>query len=194
MFTRDEYEERRQRLLAEMEREGLDVLIAFSSKLEGGHVRYFTGYESQLGILDCSFLVVSPGFGQEWILVTNAFWDAPFGIAGMQETVVTSDFAQAICKLVPVRTREVGIAGYRYFPTPVYRAIAEERKPRAIRDATGLVLRVRAIKSPAEIEVLKRIAAISDTAAEALVRASQPGVSEREIANEIESALRLAGS
>src|ERR1051325_3873830 len=101
MFSRQEFEQRRQRLLPLMESEALDAVVLFASKVEAGYVRYYTGYESQLGIQDCSFLVVTPGFDREWTLVTNAFWDEPFGMPGLNETIITSRFGETITGLLP---------------------------------------------------------------------------------------------
>jgi len=194
MFTREEYERRRQRLLVKMETEGLDALVIFAGKVDAGHVRYYAGYESQLGILDCSFLVVTPRVGRAWTLVTNAFWDKPFGIDGLNDVIVTGNFAKTVSQFIPQQTRNIGIGPYRYFPTPVYRSIVDTIDRVAIRDVTEFLVDLRAVKSKAEIEVLKQVAAIADAAGLALVNASKAGVSEREVAAEVEYKLRLAGS
>jgi Xaa-Pro aminopeptidase len=194
MFTREEYAGRRQRLLAWMASEKLDVLVIFASKIDAGYVRYYSSYESQLGILDCSFLIVTPGTGREWTLVTNAFWDEPFGLAGLNDVVISGNFAETVFKFIPKGIRSLGIGPYRYFPTPVYRSIAERFNGISVRDITEPLLKLRAVKSEAEIELLRRVAAIADTAGWAFVNASRVGATEREVAAEVEYKLRLAGS
>jgi Xaa-Pro aminopeptidase len=192
MFSREEYEERRHRLLRLMEVEGLDALVLSASKVESGYVRYYTGYESQLGIQDCSLWVVVPGSSRESTLLTNAVWDEPFETAGVDEAVIAGNFGSEVLALLPPKVGRVGIAPYPTFPAPVYAAI--ESRTSEIQDVTSLMLDLRALKSDAEIEILKQVAAIADTAADALLRQARPGVSEREIAAEVERALRLAGS
>jgi Xaa-Pro aminopeptidase len=193
VFSRPELEKRRSRLLQRMESEALDAIVLFANKVEAGYVRYYAGYESQLAIQDCSFLVVTPGFGREWTLVTNAFWDEPFGMPGFNETIITSQFGAAIAQLIPSGARSIGIAPMWNIPAPVYLAMAKESS-RNLRDITELVLRLRAVKSAEEIELLKRVAALADKAAPVLLEASRPGVSEFEIAAAIEHTLRQAGS
>ena len=194
MFSSDEYISRRSRLLARMQDEKLDALVIFASKIASGHVRYYAGYESQLGILDCSCLIVIPGAKHEWTLVTNAFWDEPFGIPGLNHVIVTGDFAKTVGQLLRSHKGSVGVAPYKYFPAPVFCAIAESESPVAIRDVTELLLSLRAVKSKEEIEVLRQVAAIADRAGEAFLSTTRAGVSERDIAAEVEYSLRRAGS
>jgi len=58
----------------------------------------------------------------------------------------------------------------------------------------GLVASLRAIKEPAEIELITRAAAISDAAIEYVEDMIHPGVSEREVAWELEQFMRSNGS
>jgi len=53
---------------------------------------------------------------------------------------------------------------------------------------------LRAIKSPAEIEILQEIAGMADRGAEAFLRATREGATELDIAADVEYALRRAGS
>ena len=131
MFSREEYEERRHRLLRLMEVEGLDALVLFASKVESGYVRYYTGYESQLGIQDCSLWVVVPGSGRESTLLTNAVWDEPFETAGVDEAVIAGNFGSEVLALLPPKVGRVGIAPYPSFPAPVYAAIESRKIGRA---------------------------------------------------------------
>lgn len=193
LFSRQELEARRGRLVQRMEAESLDVIVLVANKVEAGYVRYYTGYESQLAIQDCTFLVVTPGVGREWTLVTNAFWDEPFGIPGFNNTIITSQFGKTIADVIPSRATHVGLAPWFNIPAPVHLAIAGARGP-ILRDVTDLMLRLRAVKSAAEIELLKRVAALADKAAPALLEVSRPGVSEIEVAAAIEQTLRQAGS
>jgi hypothetical protein len=66
VFSPQEFEERRHRLLMLLESQEVHAVVLFASKVEAGYVRYYSSYESQLGIQDCSFLVVTPGFRREW--------------------------------------------------------------------------------------------------------------------------------
>jgi len=62
------------------------------------------------------------------------------------------------------------------------------------RDGSGIVDALRIVKSPAELECVRRAAATSRAAMLAGLDAAGPGVNEREIAAEVYRALVLAGS
>jgi Xaa-Pro aminopeptidase len=192
MFPPEEHELRRKRLLEAMAAEKLDALILYAAKSESGYVRYYTGFESQLGIMDCSFLAVTPGYRSEWTLVTNAFWDEP-AVEGCN-TVITGNFPWTIANLIPSATHRIGIAPLRQFPADTCLAITQACRSAKICDVKPLMLRLRAVKSALEIDVLRKIAAIADAGAEAFVRSVRPGARELEIAADVEYALRRAGS
>ncbi len=193
MFTVEELTARRFRLLQMMETERLDALFIYAAKPESGFVRYYTGWESELAIFDCSLLVVTPGRGNEWTLLTNAFWDEPFG-PQLQTSIVTGDMAAAVRELLPQGARRIGIAPLRQFPAATYRSVAEACPQAALLDVKDLLLKLRAVKSAAEIDLLRRIAAVADASVEAFRRTLQPGITEQDAAAEIEYVLRRAGS
>ena len=61
-------------------------------------------------------------------------------------------------------------------------------------DGSGIVEVPRAVKSPAELELIRRAAAISDDAVQAGIRATRAGVTERTVAAAVYQRLLLAGS
>jgi Xaa-Pro dipeptidase len=61
-------------------------------------------------------------------------------------------------------------------------------------DGSGIVESIRAVKSPAEVEFIRRAADISDHAIRSGIIAARPGVTERAIASEIYREMLLAGS
>lgn len=193
MFSKPEFNSRRERLLRSMEVERLDVLLIYSSKPESGYVRYYTGWESELGIFDCSLLIVAPTEKNPWTLLTNAFWDEPFE-PYLQPVVITGDLPATIGGYIPARAKRIGVAPLRQFPADVYRAVVHGLPNAEVVDVKDLLLRLRAVKSEAEIALLRRIAAIADTGAEALSQVLHPGITELEAAAEVEYALRRSGS
>jgi Xaa-Pro aminopeptidase len=73
-------------------------------------------------------------------------------------------------------------------------ALAAAVAPAALIDCTAELAAARVIKSPREIACLRRAGAYAQEGLAAARRAAQPGVTERELAAEIEYALRRAGS
>jgi Xaa-Pro dipeptidase len=61
-------------------------------------------------------------------------------------------------------------------------------------DGSGIVEAIRAVKSPAEVELVRRAAGISDRAIQAGIHAARPGVTERAVAAAIYHEMLLAGS
>lgn len=66
--------------------------------------------------------------------------------------------------------------------------------PSEIVDAADLVHAARLIKSPAEVEIMRRAAQISRAGHEAAMLAARPGATEFELQSALESAFRAAGS
>src|SRR5271165_1104288 len=126
-ISENEYESRRSRLLDMMEAENLDAAILYASKPESGYVRYYSGFESDLGIMDCSFLVVTPARGGSWTLLTNAFWQEVPSFPRLTDVVVTSDFPGILPTVLPEAVGRIGIAPLRQFPADCYQAIRAAR-------------------------------------------------------------------
>lgn len=74
------------------------------------------------------------------------------------------------------------------------RTIRDRAEGLALVEATGVVERLRTVKSPDEIQSLRRAAAIGDAGFQALLGRLREGMSEREAAAELEDAMRRAGS
>ena len=193
-ISENEYESRRSRLLDMMDTENLDAVVLYASKPESGYVRYYSGFESNLGIMDCSFLVVTPSQGGSWTLLTNAFWQEVPLFPRLTHVAVTSDFPGVLPTALPAGARRIGIAPLRQFPADCYQAIRTFCHGAETVDIKRRILMLRAIKSPAEIEILQEIAGMADRGAEAFTRAAREGATEIDIAAAVEYALRRAGS
>jgi Xaa-Pro aminopeptidase len=193
-FSRDEYVDRMKRTVAALQQAGMDGLVGFANKVEPGHVRYLTGYETRHGIHDASYFVLTPDYGKRLTLITNSSWEPLREMSWVEEIIVSSNFAQIIPGLLPSTANHVGIAGYEYMPAPVFQALRERFPNVKFTDASRLYYQVRMVKSPAEVAVLRRCAQITQVGAQAFLDSVQEGRTEREILVAIESALKLNGS
>jgi Xaa-Pro aminopeptidase len=185
----DEYSTRLDRVRELIARAGLDALLAYANKTHPGHVRYLSGYETRLGIHDSAVCVVTP---KRVALLTNASFDRPETLTWLEEVVITGDYAAEINKLLPEKVRNVGVAGYRALPAPVYLGLGQRAEH--VVDASDLLLSLRQIKSPAEIALLREASRITDAGGRAFLEWARPGVSERQVLVEVEAALKRAGS
>ena len=194
LFTREEYLRRIERVEAAMDRVGLDGLIAYSVGNQPGPVAYLAGYEPGLGLHDVAFFTVAPGGQAPYALVTNAFWDDPRERTWVDDVRVTADFGPALADHLPGSACRIGIAGFRYFPTPVHTALATAFPRARFEDATALLLDVARVKSDGEVEAIRSCAAMTDAGGRAFLAGVREGASERGIQAEVERAIRLAGA
>ena len=190
-ITHDEYQSRLRRVREALAAARLDALVAYANKTHPGHVRYLSGYEPRLGIHDSAVCVVTP---ERCTLLTNASFDRPTKRTWMKEVVVTSDYAAAIADVIPNDARCIGVAGFRALPAPVYIGLREQFMNAQIEDASELLLALRQIKTPAEIDLLREASRITDAGGRAFLEWARPGISERELQAQVEAALKRAGS
>ncbi|HPL28768.1 MAG TPA: Xaa-Pro peptidase family protein [Anaerolineae bacterium] len=193
-FTRDEYQCRLRRVVAALRQVGFDALIAYSIRNQPGPVAYLAGYEPSLGIHDMAFLVVTPGARPPCVLITNAFWDHPAERTWVDEVIITSEFASKLAEALPEAVRRIGIAGYRVFPAPVYRAVQTAFPATRFDDASALLMEAAWIKSPEEVAAIRRCMQITDAGGRAFLESVRSGANEREVQLEVERAIWLAGA
>ena len=193
-FSKDEFLGRVERTVAAMNQQGLDALVAYANTVAPGHVRYLSGYETHHGIHDASFFVLTPTHGSRFTLITNVSWEDVPEITWVDEVMIRSDFDQIIPDLLSPGARNIGIAGYKAFPAPVIRRLLGRFPSANITDASQLLLRVRMVKSPAEVAVIRRCAEITDAGGQAFLDTVQEGRSEREVLVAVEGAMKLEGS
>jgi Xaa-Pro aminopeptidase len=78
-------------------------------------------------------------------------------------------------------------------PHPVWQVLRDLTAAEIV-DGEGLVMRLRAVKSPAEIAVIRHAYGIAEAGMRAALQSIAPGRSEREVAAEAELAMRRLGS
>ncbi len=79
------------------------------------------------------------------------------------------------------------------FPPQTYEAVVHGMPDVEWTDASGLVDDLRLVKSPREIEFVRRAAAVSDAMMRAALETAAPGVNEMHVAAEVHRAMILAG-
>lgn len=196
-IQKSEFETRLTRLAKAMEANGLDALIAYGSRVQYGHVRYLTGYEPWVAPEEWAFAVFTPGYRNEITLLTNSPWDFwDFNKAEstwVSDVIVGSRWVDTISPLLPGSAKTIGIAGWSGFPAPIYVGLTSAHPAAQFVDATALSSDLRMYKSESELEILRHVGQIADDAGHAFMASTKPGVTERQIAAEIDTALTLAG-
>jgi len=92
------------------------------------------------------------------------------------------------------RCRRAGIAGLDLMPVRICRAFEAALQSAEIVDAESVATGLRAIKSPAEQEVIRYAYGLAQAGMEAASAVARPGISEREVAAAAEYAMRTRGS
>jgi Xaa-Pro aminopeptidase len=198
-FPREEMAARLARVRAAMVSSGLDacVVLAPESQL------WLAGLESFIsGVLPQALIVPAYDKGQMVLVM----WDADVPLAratsiveeirayrfGIDDPVAAFRTSlEACCPGVEI----VGIdAASRAVPHALGVALAAGLAPARCVDCSTLLAGARLVKSEPELECLRRAGGYANTGLSAAVQAARPGMSERELAAEIEYAIRRAGS
>jgi Xaa-Pro aminopeptidase/Xaa-Pro dipeptidase len=203
-FTDDEYTRRVSALDAELEKAELDTFVAFTSSWfrMPGAVRYCCGYNPLFG----SALFIFVRATQERHLVIDDFWDVigrpeernrsreSFHLAETKIIDERGDLGPFIRKLVPNRAKRVGLVNEHLMPAPVHEAFHAAIRDAEIIDASVCLDRVREVKSEEELDVLREMAALSDTATTAFFELTRAGAREIEVATEMRCQALKAGA
>jgi Xaa-Pro aminopeptidase len=203
-ITDAEYAQRTDAVRRAAEAEGLDAIIAYSTAKVVANVRYLTSYFTRFAghqhtrdsgyymFGACAALVPVDG---EPLLRTDALWDVVRALdmstypdaAG--STQLGADLGRAIASR---GLRRVGIDNWYVFPARDYLAL-QAAAPDTEFVPTLAISRVRGVKSPAELERIRRAEKIADAAAMAGMEAVRPGATEYEVGLVAEETLRRLG-
>jgi Xaa-Pro dipeptidase len=192
-----EFKARRDALRAAMARERIDLFIAYSDDRAAfgqQHARYLFNYqphfEPALTIIpvDGEALIATGPESDQFVLATSfcrrvrvvdlfAHADEEYPhstIHGMADLLGSL-----------VRGGRVAVAGLDALPHRAWQALRGATSAEIV-DGEALLMRLRAVKSPAEIAVIRHAYRIAEAGTSAAFGAIAPGVSEREVAAEAE--------
>jgi Xaa-Pro dipeptidase len=200
LFSREEYVQRLERARRLMREQNVDAMLVSAPN----NVIYLTGYRTNLfdsnfrpflGLipLDGEPVLLLPtlelGVGEEvsWIDDIRV-WGPPQGVKvwGPSPTVIAADSLNAARSVI----EEKGLAGGRIaiersFGQRVGMSLDQLAQLESLlpkvewKDATALMWKLRGVKSPAEVEYLRRANRITDCGYEAVLGMAREGVNER---------------
>lgn len=205
-FAVEEFERRLAAAQEEMGRQGLDALIVYGGAGSESDVRYLSGFPSWWG----ESLVVVPADGDP-VFVTNAIFHGEPMHSNVQKSWIRDlrpllnaqstvrprsvvDLAVDAVKEWGSTTGRVGLADSRRVPARVDRELQEKLPAAEILDGSDVLKRLRRLKSPAEIELLRVLARATSAGMNAGLAAVRPGVSESEIAAAVHQGCIAAGA
>jgi Xaa-Pro aminopeptidase len=194
-ISTQEFAERRRRAAAAATEEGLAGLVVCSrggGTLDRfGDVFYLTNYYTSFPYIPDlagawsgrahAFAVLS-GEGK-CVLVTDAPNDGSTMLA--QEDVVYTDLvldgvAEAVRRL-GMQDGPVGLVGGDVMPVNTHKALAGMLPGVVWQDAQHILVRLRAVKSPGEIALLRRASQVGSRAIEAMMAVAEPGTTHGDV-------------
>ena len=186
-FPEEEYQDRLARPRTVMAEHGFDALLALARVGDDATVRWLSNFTPFLG--QAAVIVLPEGepilmadmamHGEPMHTLFNRTWFRHFDLVRRGGSLPT-EVVNAIKAGKSVR--KLGVVGLRDLPAYWVDALREGLPGVEIEAADQPVLRLRAIKSPREIEKMRRAAQISGLAIKAAMDACQPGASEFQVA------------
>ena len=195
-FSESEYKERLARARELLRAKGLDGCICIAPEL----LYYFAGHEAYTFFSDQA-LVFSTGDDEPSLILREV--DIPVS----RETAWISDFRpfhygkDDPADLVGEAVREKGLGGKKigadlgsFSASAGYvERLRDVLAPAQIIDATELINSLRLVKSPSELAYVQEAATYANAGMEAALSAMRPGISEIQLAADIEYAMRSRG-
>ena len=181
-------QERRERLLVEMRREGLEAIVVYGTSWQEAYLRYV----SDFGILEADGIAILTADGRCRLFVENAAEAERAQVeAGGVDTRLVRNLAQAVGRELEAVSNQRIIAAPRTL-LPAW-LTASERSFR-LEDGTGLLDRLLMEKAPNEIAVMRRAVALADEGYEFFRSVARPGRKQYEVVADVEAFLRRKGS
>lgn len=208
-FDVSEYRQRIERLRGHMAQEKIDVLVVVGNRADNSNIRYLSNFEDFYG---GESLIVVPSQGNIGF-TTNAIMHgepmhsgiqdcwiedvrcaaAPRTVTGAADPVTIMDHVEDFINESKTGNGTIGIVGE--FNTAEVEAFLADRFPNAkFKNASVLLRNMRAIKSLAEVEVMRKACHLADVGLKAALDAVRPGVSEFDLSGEANYAMFKAGS
>ena len=207
-FPRDEYVARYARTRQVLEERGMDALFLTGCQ----NLRYFAGLRD--GAWEAPhfyFLVILPAEGEPVLLVSNGFqhlveqcWIEDVRYWPLAREFYMSKESNAVALALDV-FREMGLEGgvigmelgadiHVHMAQTHFTAILEGLPRARIVDGSDAVWALRSIKSPAEIERMRRAATISARGVRAGFEALEPGMTEKQVVDVMTSVMCAQGA
>jgi Xaa-Pro aminopeptidase len=174
---------------------GSDVLVGYADCWRTANVRYYTDFRPVDGVHGIAqAVVVVPRSGDPLLFAGDGCVDY-----ARSETLFDVDTLDALpgslARLRAGGSEQFVLAGVEQIPVGLHTAITDAVAPAQLRP-TDLLARLKAVKSPWEVEQLRRAARLTDLAMEAVREVVQGGraVTEREVAMAADVAMIQAGA
>lgn len=195
-ITHDEFRQRIATVREALVKTGLSGLAAFGDCWRGANVCYFTEFRPLDGVSDIANAVFFLGVDDEPVLFVS---QQTFGYAASVTSFEVCDFKEMPDRLrrfaAKGRKGDVGLAGAAYVPATVLDRLRAGLDPVNV-VSSPVLAEIKAVKSDAEIALLRRAAALTDAAMAAIRDTLAAGgrYSERDLALIADRAMLAGGA
>lgn len=185
---------------------GLDALLVNSNEADFANVRYFADYWP---IFETAGVLIPPR-GEGVLLIgpeSMAFARDRSKIASIRMMMEyresadpaypgapVKDFATVFASAGVPSPRRIGIAGYLVTPVPVLDGLKAAFPGAQIVRSDSIMVRLRSIKSEAEVACLKRAFEISELAMDRVLQTIRPGMTELQVVGLVQQAIYEYGA
>jgi len=206
-FPMEEYEDRIVRLRKEMKEADLRSFLIYGGPgFLSGDVRYISNFPSMIG----NTIVVVPVEGELMLTTDSIFHSEPMHSeifkcwikdvrpAHLPGTVRSPEnIARHVRDFLQERglaNEKAGLVGERFFPAYLLNDLKQELPKIKFESAGLLYMKVKGIKSPREMEIMKEACRITSLGLEAAMDIAKPGVTEFEMSAAAHQAMVAGGA
>jgi len=212
-ISTQELERRWTAVRSDMKDAGVDVLIMQNTnQFLGGYVKWFTdvpafnGYPTTVVFpIDDEMTVINIGPRMDPQSLLTDLSTKDWALRGVKNRFTAPYFpslhysksydAELVANLLsPLKDCTIGLVGLGHIPAAFNDYLKAHLTTASFTDATDLVDNIKAVKSDEEIELIKRTAAIQDTAFETALQAIEPGKRDFEIMALVQYTVQKLGS
>jgi len=203
----EEFKRRWEKVQAGVKAKGLDLLVAHSDEADFANVRYLSDYWP---IFESAGVIV-PAEGEPALLIgpeSETFARDTSRIKKIYKLIEYRESAEPEYPNIQVDTfssifkelfgerkvKKIGLASYQIFPLPVYEGIRRAAPDAEIIKSDEIIVDLRIIKSPVELEMLQEAFRISEAALKKTLKQMKPTMTELEVVGIIEEALYAEGA
>ena len=181
------HQERRRRLMAAMGEAGCDAVLVYGNAWQCDYLRYVTDFPP----VEREALALFFADGETRLFVESAADAARARVETPYADIVQcEDLTETVCsELGRLGNRTIASAPATLMPFGITGSDAAKE----IKDGTSLIDGLLLVKSPVEIEAVRRAAVIADEGYKIFMEACQVGRAEYELVAEIETFFREAG-
>ena len=193
MIAKQEYFDRIARFQANLMDAGLDAALVHANEADMANVRYLCEYWPTFE----SAAVFVPAEGEAALLIgpeSETYAEQRNVLTNIEKMVEYRESAEpqypgipvatykdVVAKYAPDGVRKLGVVGWSITPLPVYLSLKEQLPDVELVKADHTFLPLRFIKSPAELDCMRRAFEVSEKAIDAILGEIKPGMTELQV-------------